>query len=149
MKKAKKTKKPLVGIIMGSHSDWATMRLTAEILDSLKIPYEKRVMSAHRTPDLAAQYARTAEKRGLKCIIAAAGLAAALPGSIAALTPIPVLGVPLYSKALKGLDALLSIAQMPGGIPVACFGVGPTGAMNAALFAAQLLKNSSYTKING
>jgi 5-(carboxyamino)imidazole ribonucleotide mutase len=131
--------KPLIGIIMGSQSDWATMRAAAEVLDTLEIPYEKKVVSAHRTPDLLCSYAKAASLRGLRFIIAGAGGAAHLPGMTAAMTELPVLGVPVRSSTLDGLDSLLSIAQMPAGIPVATFAVGPTGAANAALFAAQVL----------
>ncbi len=134
---------PLVGLIMGSVSDWETMRHAAELLEQLDIPYEKRVVSAHRTPDLLFDYAGGAAGRGLRCIIAGAGGAAHLPGMVAAKTRLPVLGVPVMSKFLTGLDSLLSIAQMPKGIPVATFAVGPAGAANAALFAAALLANDS------
>jgi 5-(carboxyamino)imidazole ribonucleotide mutase len=134
--------KPLVGIIMGSTSDWETMRHAAEQLAALGVPFEKRVVSAHRTPKLMVSYAERAEKRGLKVIIAGAGGAAHLPGMTASLTTLPVLGVPVESKALKGLDSLLSIAQMPGGVPVATFAIGKPGAINAALFAASLLAQS-------
>jgi 5-(carboxyamino)imidazole ribonucleotide mutase len=130
---------PLVGIIMGSTSDWETMQHTTQTLDSLGIPYEKRVISAHRTPQLAFEWAGSAEARGLKVVIAAAGGAAHLAGVAAALTPLPVLGVPMESAALKGLDSLLSMVQMPGGIPVATFAIGKPGAINAALFAAAIL----------
>ena len=132
---------PLVGLIMGSVSDWETMRHAAELLQQLNIPFEKRVVSAHRTPDLLFQYAEMAAERGLKCIIAGAGGAAHLPGMVAAKTPLPVLGVPVQSRALKGIDSLLSIVQMPKGIPVATFAIGEAGAANAALFAAALLAN--------
>jgi len=134
--------KALVGIIMGSSSDWETMQHAAATLEALGIPYEKRVVSAHRTPKLMVSYAESAEKRGLKAIIAGAGGAAHLPGMTASLTTLPVLGVPVESKALKGLDSLLSIAQMPGGVPVATFAVGKAGAINSALFAASLLAQS-------
>jgi 5-(carboxyamino)imidazole ribonucleotide mutase len=134
--------KALVGIIMGSSSDWETMQHAAATLDALGVPYEKRVVSAHRTPKLMVSYAESAEKRGLKAIIAGAGGAAHLPGMTASLTTLPVLGVPVESKALKGLDSLLSIAQMPGGVPVATFAVGKAGAINSALFAASLLAQS-------
>ena len=134
--------KPLVGIIMGSVSDWDTMRHTADQLTALGIPFEKRVVSAHRTPRLMVAYAESAEKRGLKLLIAGAGGAAHLPGMTASLTTLPVLGVPVESRALKGLDSLLSIAQMPAGVPVATFAVGKAGAVNAALFAASLLGQS-------
>ena len=134
--------KALVGIIMGSSSDWETMQHAAATLDTLGVPYEKRVISAHRTPRLMVSYAESAEKRGLKLIIAGAGGAAHLPGMTASLTTLPVLGVPVESRAIKGLDALLSIAQMPGGVPVATFAIGKAGAINAALFAASLLAQS-------
>lgn len=124
---------------MGSTSDWDTMRQAAELLTQLSVPFEKRVVSAHRTPDLLFEYAASAEARGLRCIIAGAGGAAHLPGMVAAKTHIPVLGVPVMSKFLTGLDSLLSIAQMPKGIPVATFAVGPAGAANAGLFAAAML----------
>ena len=131
--------KPLVGIIMGSTSDWETMQHAAVQLEALGVPYEKRVVSAHRTPKLMVSYAENAEKRGLKIIIAGAGGAAHLPGMTAALTTLPVLGVPVESHALKGMDSLLSIVQMPGGVPVATFAIGKAGAINAALFAASML----------
>jgi len=130
---------PAVGIIMGSQSDWETMRHAAQTLDRLGITHETRIVSAHRTPDRLYHYARTARERGLKVIIAGAGGAAHLPGMAAALTPLPVLGVPVESRALKGMDSLLSIVQMPGGIPVATFAIGPSGATNAALFAAAVI----------
>ena len=130
-----------VGLIMGSVSDWETMRHAATLLEELGVSYEKRVVSAHRTPDLLFDYASTAVERGLKCIIAGAGGAAHLPGMVAAKTHLPVLGVPVMSKALKGIDSLLSIVQMPKGIPVATFAIGEAGAANAALFAAALLAN--------
>jgi len=130
---------PLVGVIMGSTSDWETMRHAAETLEALGVPYEKRVVSAHRTPRLMFDYAGKAAKRGLRVIIAGAGGAAHLPGMTASLTRLPVLGVPVESAALKGLDSLCSIAQMPGGIPVATFAIGRPGAINAGLFAASLL----------
>jgi 5-(carboxyamino)imidazole ribonucleotide mutase len=132
---------PLVGLIMGSVSDWETMRHAAELLSQFDIPYEQRVVSAHRTPDLLFEYAGSAADRGLRCIIAGAGGAAHLPGMVAAKTTLPVLGVPVMSKFMTGLDSLLSIAQMPKGVPVATFAVGPAGAANAALFAASLLAN--------
>ena len=131
----------LVGIIMGSSSDWETMQGAAEILESLGIAHEVRVVSAHRTPDLLFQYAAEARTRGLKAIIAGAGGAAHLPGMTAAKTSLPVLGVPIQSKMLNGIDSLLSIAQMPSGIPVATFAIGVAGAKNAALFAAAILAN--------
>ncbi|MBI2496543.1 MAG: 5-(carboxyamino)imidazole ribonucleotide mutase [Opitutae bacterium] len=130
---------PLVGIIMGSASDWETMQHCAQTLDQLGVTYEKRVISAHRTPQLAFEWCGTAEARGLKVIIAAAGGAAHLAGVAAALTPLPVLGVPMESAALKGMDSLLSMVQMPGGIPVATLAIGKPGAINAALFAAAVL----------
>ena len=129
----------LVGIIMGSTSDWETMQHTAQTLDALGIPYEKRVISAHRTPQLRYEWGTTARTRGLKIVIAGAGGAAHLAGVAAALTPLPVLGVPMESASLKGLDSLLSMAQMPGGVPVATFAIGRPGAVNAALFAAAIL----------
>lgn len=132
---------PIVGLIMGSVSDWDTMRQAAALLEQLGIPFEKRVVSAHRTPDLLFEYASTAAERGLKCIIAGAGGAAHLPGMVAAKTHLPVLGVPVQSRALKGIDSLLSIVQMPKGIPVATFAIGEAGAANAALFAAAMLGN--------
>ncbi|WNF36886.1 5-(carboxyamino)imidazole ribonucleotide mutase [Bacillaceae bacterium IKA-2] len=131
--------KPLVGVIMGSTSDWETMEHTCRILDELQVSYEKKVVSAHRTPDLMFTYAETAKERGLKVIIAGAGGAAHLPGMVAAKTIIPVIGVPVQSKALNGLDSLLSIVQMPGGIPVATVAIGKAGAENAGLLAAQML----------
>lgn len=135
----KKAPIPLVGIIMGSRSDWPTMSCAASILDELDVGYEARVVSAHRTPDRLYEYARSAKGRGLKAIIAGAGGAAHLPGMTASMTVLPVLGVPVTTRALKGLDSLLSIAQMPGGIPVATFAIGEAGAKNAGLFAASLL----------
>jgi 5-(carboxyamino)imidazole ribonucleotide mutase len=131
----------LVGIIMGSASDWETMQCAADMLDSLGIAHEVRVVSAHRTPDLLFEYAAAARGRGLKAIIAGAGGAAHLPGMTAAKTSVPVLGVPIQTKALNGIDSLLSIAQMPGGVPVATFAIGVPGAKNAALFAAAILAN--------
>ena len=130
---------PLVGLIMGSRSDWETMRHAAETLDELGVPYEQRVVSAHRTPDLLFEYASTAEERGLRVLIAGAGGAAHLPGMTASKTALPVLGVPVESKALSGLDSLLSIVQMPAGIPVATLAIGRAGAVNAALLAASIL----------
>src|SRR4249920_75884 len=130
---------PLIGIIMGSRSDWETMRHAAETLDTLGVAYEQRVVSAHRTPDRMSAYAKGAAGRGLKVIIAGAGGAAHLPGMTASMTILPVLGVPIESRALKGLDSLLSIVQMPGGIPVATFSIGESGAKNAALEAAAIL----------
>ena len=132
-----------VGIIMGSRSDWETMRHASETLDALGVPHEVRVVSAHRTPRLLFDYASKASRRGLRAIIAGAGGAAHLPGMTAAITPVPVLGVPVENKALQGLDSLLSIAQMPAGIPVATFAVGRAGAVNAALFAAAMLADGT------
>ena len=131
---------PSVGIIMGSVSDWPTMRCAAEVLETLGITFEAAVVSAHRTPHLLYQYAENAAQRGFRCLIAGAGGAAHLPGMAAALTPIPVLGVPIRSRALDGMDSLLSIVQMPAGIPVATFRVGMEGAADAARFAAMLLR---------
>ena len=128
-----------IGIIMGSQSDWETMQYVAQTLDRFGISYEKRIVSAHRTPERLYQYAKGAQKRGLKLIIAGAGGAAHLPGMAAALTPLPVLGVPVESRTLRGVDSLLSIVQMPAGIPVATFAIGQAGAVNAALFAAAIL----------
>jgi 5-(carboxyamino)imidazole ribonucleotide mutase len=133
--------KPLVGIIMGSSSDWETMRAAAEALDKLGIPYETRVVSAHRTPDLLFEYASAAQGRGIEVIIAGAGGAAHLPGMTASKTTLPVLGVPVQSKALNGMDSLLSIVQMPAGVPVATFAIGVAGATNAGLTAAAILAN--------
>jgi 5-(carboxyamino)imidazole ribonucleotide mutase len=133
--------KPLVGLIMGSSSDWETMQAAAELLDKLGVPYEVRVVSAHRTPDLLFEYAAGARGRGLEVLIAGAGGAAHLPGMAAAKTILPVLGVPVQSKSLGGLDSLLSIVQMPAGVPVATFAIGPAGASNAALCAAAILAN--------
>src|SRR5574340_371644 len=131
--------KPLVGVIMGSRSDWETLEHSAKILDALAIPYETRVVSAHRTPDLLFEYAASAAGRGLEVIIAGAGGAAHLPGMTAAKTSLPVLGVPVKSKALKGVDSLLSIVQMPAGVPVGTLAIGEAGAVNAALLAAAVL----------
>jgi 5-(carboxyamino)imidazole ribonucleotide mutase len=130
---------PLVGIIMGSGSDWDTMKYASRTLTALEIPHETRVVSAHRTPDLLFEYASSAEKRGIEVIIAGAGGAAHLPGMTASKSVLPVLGVPVESRALKGLDSLLSIAQMPGGIPVGTLAIGKAGAINAALLAAAIL----------
>ncbi len=131
--------KPVVGIIMGSRSDWPTLKQAASVLDKLKIPYETRIVSAHRTPKRLYSYATGARKRGLKVIIAGAGGAAHLPGMTASMTELPVLGVPIESRALKGLDSLLSIAQMPAGVPVGTLAIGEAGATNAGLLAAQIL----------
>ena len=133
------TKPPWVGIVMGSTSDWPTMKHAAEALEALDVPFETRVVSAHRTPDRLWEYARTARERGLRVVIAGAGGAAHLPGMLAAITPLPVLGVPVKSRTLHGVDSLLSIVQMPGGVPVATFAIGDAGAKNAGLFAASML----------
>jgi 5-(carboxyamino)imidazole ribonucleotide mutase len=133
---------PLVGILMGSKSDWETMQAAAKILSEFGIPHEAKVASAHRSPELVTEYVKTAESSGLEIIIAAAGLAAHLPGVVAAQTLLPVLGVPMHSPALGGLDALLSIAQMPGGVPVGTLAIGSHCAKNAALLAVRMLANS-------
>ena len=133
------SKKPAISIIMGSQTDWDTMKHAASMLDDLKIPYETRIVSAHRTPERMVSFAKGARGNGVKVIIAGAGGAAHLPGMVASLTTLPVLGVPVESKTLKGLDSLLSIAQMPGGIPVGTLAIGKAGAKNAALLAAQIL----------
>ncbi|HLR11547.1 MAG TPA: 5-(carboxyamino)imidazole ribonucleotide mutase [Sporosarcina sp.] len=130
---------PKVGVIMGSKSDWETMQHACDILDELQVPYEKKVVSAHRTPDLMFTYAEEAAERGLHVIIAGAGGAAHLPGMVASKTLLPVIGVPIQSRALNGMDSLLSIVQMPGGVPVATMAIGKAGATNAGLYAAQLL----------
>ncbi len=130
---------PFIGVIMGSQSDWETMTFAAQTLDSLRVPYEARVVSAHRTPDLLFTYAETAEKRGIEVIIAGAGGAAHLPGMIAAKTILPILGVPILSHALHGVDSLLSIAQMPAGVPVGTLAIGKAGAINAALLAISII----------
>lgn len=134
--------KPLVGIIMGSRSDWETMRHAADVLAEFGVPHERRVVSAHRTPEQMVDYAKQAESRGLEIIIAGAGGAAHLPGMVASLTLLPVLGVPVQSKALSGLDSLLSIVQMPGGIPVGTLAIGEAGAKNAALLAVRILSST-------
>jgi 5-(carboxyamino)imidazole ribonucleotide mutase len=134
---------PLVGVVMGSKSDWETMREASEVLLQLAVPHECKVVSAHRTPDRMSDYAKKAAERGLKAIIAGAGGAAHLPGMLAAHTLVPVLGVPIQSRALSGMDSLLSIVQMPAGIPVATFAIGVAGAKNAALFAAELLAGTN------
>jgi 5-(carboxyamino)imidazole ribonucleotide mutase len=134
--------RPLVGILMGSKSDWETMQAATKILTEFGVPNEAKVASAHRSPDLVTNYVTSAEKRGLEVIIAAAGLAAHLPGVVAAQTLLPVLGVPMHSNALGGLDALLAIAQMPGGVPVGALAIGSHGAKNAALLAVRILANS-------
>lgn len=144
-------KKPIVGVVMGSNSDWKVMSQACEILKEFGVPYEAKVVSAHRTPDLMFEYAETAVERGIQVIIAGAGGAAHLPGMIASKTIVPVLGVPVTSRALKGLDSLLSIAQMPKGIPVATFAIGEPGAANAGLFAVSMLANNEEkyaTKLN-
>lgn len=138
-KTSRRQAKPAVGLIMGSKSDWETMRHTAEVLDALRVPYEAKVVSAHRTPKRLYDYAEGAAGRGLKVIVAGAGGAAHLPGMAASMTALPVLGVPVESKTLKGLDSLLSIAQMPGGIPVGTLAIGKAGAKNAGLLAASIL----------
>jgi 5-(carboxyamino)imidazole ribonucleotide mutase len=138
---------PLVGLVMGSQSDWEILKNTADTLNTLQIPYEAKIVSAHRTPDLLFAYAETAATRGLQLIIAGAGGAAHLPGMLAAKTALPILGVPIPSTALQGMDALLSIVQMPAGIPVATFAIGKPGAINAAVFAAALLAHT-HTEIH-
>jgi 5-(carboxyamino)imidazole ribonucleotide mutase len=137
--------KPAVGIIMGSRSDWPTLKAAADVLDALQVPYETRVVSAHRTPKRLYDYAAAAQDRGLKVIIAGAGGAAHLPGMTASMTALPVLGVPVESRALKGLDSLLSIAQMPAGIPVGTLAIGEAGATNAGLLAASILALSDQS----
>ncbi|MDP7601547.1 MAG: 5-(carboxyamino)imidazole ribonucleotide mutase [Rhodospirillales bacterium] len=134
---------PIVGIIMGSQSDWATMKHTTLTLEKLGIAYEAKIISAHRTPDRLTKYAESARDRGLQVLIAGAGMAAALPGAAAALTPLPVLGVPIDGKVMDGLDALLAMAQMPGGIPVGTLAVGKAGAVNAAVLAASIIALSN------
>lgn len=143
MSRSSQSKSPLVGVVMGSESDWAVMQHAAQMLDEFRVSYEARVVSAHRTPDDMFNYAKSAASRGLRLIIAGAGGAAHLPGMIASKTTLPVLGVPVTSRALGGLDSLLSIAQMPKGIPVATFAVGEAGAANAALFAIAVLASDS------
>lgn len=134
---------PIVGIIMGSSSDWPTLQNAAQVLEDFGVPFEKKVVSAHRTPQLLYDYATTARSRGLKIIIAGAGGAAHLPGMTASMTTVPVLGVPVQSRALSGVDSLYSIVQMPGGIPVATFAIGNAGALNAGLFAISMLANEN------
>lgn len=133
---------PLVGIIMGSKSDWPTMEKAAEVLQEFEVPHECRVVSAHRTPKWMVEYAQDAQSRGLEVIIAGAGGAAHLPGMVASMTPLPVLGVPIKSRALSGVDSLLSIAQMPGGVPVGTLAIGDAGAKNAGLLAVRILSSS-------
>jgi 5-(carboxyamino)imidazole ribonucleotide mutase len=135
----KRARQPRIGVVMGSQSDWQTLQSAVEILERLDIEHEVRVVSAHRTPDLLFEYASQAARRGLRAIIAGAGGAAHLPGMLAAKTAVPVLGVPVQSQALNGIDSLLSIVQMPAGVPVATFAIGKAGAINAALFAASVL----------
>ena len=139
MFKGAKLMNPKIGVIMGSSSDWETMKHACDILEELQVPYEKQVVSAHRTPDLMFEYAENARSRGIQVIIAGAGGAAHLPGMVAAKTTLPVIGVPVQSRALNGLDSLLSIVQMPGGVPVATVAIGKAGATNAGLLAAQIL----------
>ena len=135
-------KNPIVGIVMGSDSDWPIMKLASEMLDEFNIAHESKIVSAHRTPDMMYEYAETAKNKGIKCIIAGAGGAAHLPGMLAAKTELPILGVPIPTKHLEGNDSLLSIVQMPKGIPVATFAIGEPGAANAALFAISILSNT-------
>lgn len=139
---------PKIGVIMGSSSDWETMKHACDILDELQVPYEKKVISAHRTPDLMFEYAELARERGIQVIIAGAGGAAHLPGMVAAKTTLPVIGVPVQSRALNGLDSLLSIVQMPGGVPVATVAIGKAGATNAGLLAAQILSTTDSELAN-
>ena len=138
----KNDENPLVSVIMGSRSDWETMRNASETLEKFNVPHECKIVSAHRTPDLLVKFAKAAEERGIEVIIAGAGGAAHLPGMVAAQTLLPVLGVPVESRALKGLDSLLSIVQMPTGIPVGTLAIGPAGARNAALLAVAILANA-------
>lgn len=142
MPKRRSSNSPLVAVVMGSRSDWPTMQKAAEILTHFDVAHECQVVSAHRTPRWMMEYAESARDRGLEAIIAGAGGAAHLPGMLASLTPVPVLGVPVQSKALDGMDSLLSIVQMPGGIPVATFAIGESGAKNAGLFAVAMLANT-------
>lgn len=139
---------PKIGVIMGSSSDWETMKHACVILDELQVSYEKKVVSAHRTPDLMFEYAESARERGIQVIIAGAGGAAHLPGMVAAKTTLPVIGVPVQSRALNGLDSLLSIVQMPGGVPVATVAIGKAGATNAGLLAAQILSTTDAELAN-
>jgi len=142
MSKSSKNR-PLIGVVMGSDSDWPVMQAAANLLEELGVPYEARVVSAHRTPDLLFEYATTARERGLRAIIAGAGGAAHLPGMLAAKTTVPIMGVPIPSKHLKGMDSLLSIVQMPRGVPVATFAIGEAGAANAALLAVAMLSTGN------
>ena len=144
----KSKEKKLISIVMGSQSDWSTMKNAAIFLEELNIPYEKKVVSAHRTPERLYNYAKKAQKRGIKVIIAGAGGAAHLPGMIASLTSLPVLGVPIESKALKGIDSLLSIAQMPAGIPVGTLAIGDPGATNSAILALSIISVSNKSYLN-
>jgi len=144
---ATKLPAPIIGIVMGSASDWPTLQAASEMLQAFDLPHECKVVSAHRMPDDLTQYAKTARRRGLRAIIAGAGGAAHLPGMLAAHTTVPVLGVPVQSRALSGLDSLLSIVQMPGGVPVATFAIGEAGAKNAALFALQMLATRGNTSL--
>ena len=136
---SKKNNSPLVGIIMGSQSDWETMQEASHILEKLEIPFESKIVSAHRTPDRMVDYAKQAEERGIQVIIAGAGGAAHLPGMVASMTILPVFGVPVQSEALKGMDSLLSIVQMPGGVPVGTLAIGKAGAKNAGILAASVI----------
>ena len=145
---AKSKEKKLISIVMGSQSDWFTMKNAAIFLEELNIPFEKKVVSAHRTPERLYNYAKKAQKRGIKVIIAGAGGAAHLPGMIASLTSLPVLGVPIESKALKGIDSLLSIAQMPAGIPVGTLAIGDPGATNSAILALSIISVSNKSYLN-
>ena len=142
------SKNPIIGVVMGSDSDWPIMKLATEILDDFNVAYESKIVSAHRTPDIMYEYAETAKNRGIKCIIAGAGGAAHLPGMLAAKTEIPILGVPIPTKHLEGNDSLLSIVQMPKGVPVATFAIGEAGAANSALFAIAMLSNNDDTLAN-
>ena len=145
---AKSKEKMLISIVMGSQSDWSTMKNAAIFLEELNIPYEKKVVSAHRTPERLYNYAKKAQKRGIKVIIAGAGGAAHLPGMIASLTSLPVLGVPIESKTLKGIDSLLSIAQMPAGVPVGTLAIGDPGATNSAILALSIISVSNKSYLN-
>lgn len=142
------SKNPIIGVVMGSDSDWPIMKLATEMLNDFNVPYESKIVSAHRTPDIMYEYAETAKSRGIKCIIAGAGGAAHLPGMLAAKTEIPILGVPIPTKHLEGNDSLLSIVQMPKGVPVATFAIGEAGAANSALFAIAMLSNNDETLAN-